>query len=114
LKDYKHIPEIIVKMKTKVKDGKPSYNCMIRVKLSLSHVTIVINLLINFTKEYYVIREAVIYFYVWYHTVSAYIKKGKLLKKIFLITKKFFRKVNSAKLIQIFSNIWKLFSYIIY
>ena len=88
MKGRKHTSEAKVKMKAKMKGRKPSYNNIIKVKLSLSHVTIVVNTINNYTKEYYSMREAARNLGVSHHTISAYIKTGKLLKDTYLITKK--------------------------
>ena len=54
----------------------------------MRHVTIVVDTINNSTKEYYSIREAARNLGVSNHTISAYTKTGKLLKDIYLITKK--------------------------
>lgn len=88
MKAYKHTYEAKAIIKAKMKGRKPSYKNIIKVKLSLSHITIVVNVINNSTKEYYSIREAARNLRVSNHTISAYIKTGKLLKDTYLITKK--------------------------
>ncbi len=92
MKGRKHTSETKAKIKAKMKNYKPSYNNIIKIKLSLSHITIVINIIDNNAKEYYSIREAARNLGVSNHTISAYIKSGKLLKNTYLITRKIIEK----------------------
>jgi hypothetical protein len=71
-----------------MKGRKPSPFNITKIKLSLSHVTVVVDVINNSTKEFYSIREASRNLGVSNHTISAYIRSGKLLKETYLITKK--------------------------